>query len=310
MRRGRALRHPDRSAPRLGSRFAVGTGHLCQTKFWLMHLCGAGRFRLTPVPHARSTLLIPPGDLLVVHGPSLPPPSLRECCHRGLARRLVAVRRPAVLVLAKGERPQPWLADRRGGRLHDSADDDAIADHIEVVVVPLAGSTGGRGALEGQIVLVHFTEPTCAASLDHLVGAGEKGRWHSEADRPGSLQVDDELELGGLQDREVRRFLALEDAAGIDTNLAVPVHITRSVAHQPAGFDILANGIDRGYRMTGRERRQLDAPADKEPVAGNEECVGPVSQEGGEGRLDLFACAGFEELCLKSDGACSVRYRA
>ena len=38
MRRGRALRHPDRSAPRLGSRFAVGTGHLCHIKFWLMHL--------------------------------------------------------------------------------------------------------------------------------------------------------------------------------------------------------------------------------------------------------------------------------
>ena len=36
MRRGRALRHPDRSAPRLGLRFAVGTGHLCQIKFWLM----------------------------------------------------------------------------------------------------------------------------------------------------------------------------------------------------------------------------------------------------------------------------------
>src|SRR5215831_1642441 len=38
MRRGGALRHPDRSAPRLGSRFAVATGHLCQIKFWLMHL--------------------------------------------------------------------------------------------------------------------------------------------------------------------------------------------------------------------------------------------------------------------------------
>src|SRR5262245_18106216 len=38
MRRGGALRHPDRSAPRLGSRFAVGTGHLCQIKFWLMQL--------------------------------------------------------------------------------------------------------------------------------------------------------------------------------------------------------------------------------------------------------------------------------
>jgi hypothetical protein len=32
------LRHPDRSAPRLGSRFTVGTGHLCQIKFWLMQL--------------------------------------------------------------------------------------------------------------------------------------------------------------------------------------------------------------------------------------------------------------------------------
>ena len=38
MRRGGALRHPDRSAPRLGLRFAVGIGHLCQIKFWLMQL--------------------------------------------------------------------------------------------------------------------------------------------------------------------------------------------------------------------------------------------------------------------------------
>src|ERR1700745_2745671 len=36
MRRGGALRHPNRSAPRLDSRFAVGIGHLCQIKFWLI----------------------------------------------------------------------------------------------------------------------------------------------------------------------------------------------------------------------------------------------------------------------------------
>src|SRR6516165_8639111 len=78
----------------------------------------------------------------------LPPPAFGERRHRDLARRRVAVRRRAVLVAAKGQRPQPWLAGRRGSRLHDSADDDAIADHVEVVVVPLAGRTGGRGALE------------------------------------------------------------------------------------------------------------------------------------------------------------------
>src|SRR5262245_17446841 len=38
MRRGGALRHPNRFAPRLGLRFAVGTGHLCQIKFELTHI--------------------------------------------------------------------------------------------------------------------------------------------------------------------------------------------------------------------------------------------------------------------------------
>ena len=38
MCRGGALRHPDRSAPRLGLRFAVGIGHRCQIKFWLMQI--------------------------------------------------------------------------------------------------------------------------------------------------------------------------------------------------------------------------------------------------------------------------------
>src|SRR2546421_227750 len=46
---------PDRSAPRLGLRFAVGTGHLCQIKFWLIQVnmlrnlrvaCGELRMRL------------------------------------------------------------------------------------------------------------------------------------------------------------------------------------------------------------------------------------------------------------------------
>src|SRR5262249_21344639 len=43
----------------------------------------------------------------------LPRPARRERRHRGLARRLVAVGRSGVFVIAKGQRPQPWLAYRR-----------------------------------------------------------------------------------------------------------------------------------------------------------------------------------------------------
>ena len=39
----------------------------------------------------------------------LPPPVLRERRHRGLARRLVVVRRRAVFVVLEGERPHPRL---------------------------------------------------------------------------------------------------------------------------------------------------------------------------------------------------------
>jgi len=62
-----------------------------------------------------------------------------ERCHRGLARRLVAVRRRAVLMMPKGERTQPRRALRRCHRLHDPTNHGAVGKHVEVVAVPLAG---------------------------------------------------------------------------------------------------------------------------------------------------------------------------
>ena len=49
-----------------------------------------------------------------------------------------------------------------------------------------------------------------AASLDHLVGAGEKRGRHIESQRPGRGEVDDQFELGRLQDRQIGRLLARE----------------------------------------------------------------------------------------------------
>jgi hypothetical protein len=46
-------------------------------------------------------------------------------------------------VVPKGERPHPRLAYRRGSCLHDAADYNAIGEHVEVVIVPLAGRAGG-----------------------------------------------------------------------------------------------------------------------------------------------------------------------
>jgi hypothetical protein len=45
----------------------------------------------------------------------------------------------------------------------------------------------------------HFEPPF--TSFDHLVGATEQRQRDREAERPGRLEIDDQLDLGGLLDR-------------------------------------------------------------------------------------------------------------
>ena len=56
----------------------------------------------------------------------------------------------------------------------------------------------------------------------------------------------------GLLDRQVGRLLAFENAAGIHAGQAVRIRYARSVTHQTAGRDELAEDIDRGNSMSSR----------------------------------------------------------
>src|SRR6266568_5224593 len=69
-------------------------------------------------------------------------------------------------------------------------------------------------------------------SLDHFVGAGEECLRHGEAERPGRLEVDDELELGGLLDRKVRWLHTLENSLNIGGSPTIGVEVIRAVRNQ------------------------------------------------------------------------------
>ena len=47
-----------------------------------------------------------------------------------------------------------------------------------------------------------------------LVGAGEQCRWHTEAQRFGGIEVDEQLDLCRLLDWQVGYVLAFENSAG------------------------------------------------------------------------------------------------
>src|SRR3977135_90559 len=45
-----------------------------------------------------------------------------------------------------------------------------------------------------------------SCSFDQLVSADEQGQWHLDSERLGALQVDEQLDLGWLLDREICRL--------------------------------------------------------------------------------------------------------
>jgi hypothetical protein len=57
------------------------------------------------------------------------------------------------------------------------------------------------------------------ALFDHLVGNRKQSGRERQANRFGSLLVDDQVELGRLVDRQVGRLAPIENATGIDTGL-------------------------------------------------------------------------------------------
>jgi hypothetical protein len=42
-----------------------------------------------------------------------------------------------------------------------------------------------------------------AHSLDHLIGADKQSGWHSKAESPRGLEIDDQLDFSCLLDRQV-----------------------------------------------------------------------------------------------------------
>jgi len=130
-----------------------------------------------------------------------------------------------------------------------------------LINVRLAPTSGAKAKLAAQ------RTQQKAPLFDHLIGATEERDWDGEAQRPRRLEVDDQLNFGGLLDGQVGRFLAFENSARVDANQTVSVRIAASIAHQASGCGGECMKLEnRGNRVVERQCG--------EPLAlGTEDCL-------------------------------------
>ena len=89
--------------------------------------------------------------------------------------------------------------------------------------------------------------------LDHLVGGGEQLIGHGDAERPGGLVVDDQLEFRRLHHRQVRGLHVLEDAVDVAGGAPELIDEIRPIGNQTAEVDEDTIVVDRGQLVAGRQ---------------------------------------------------------
>ena len=57
--------------------------------------------------------------------------------------------------------------------------------------------------------------------FDHLVGAGEHGHRHVEAERLRGLQIQEAFNFGGLLNRQIGWLVALENSSGVSADQTI-----------------------------------------------------------------------------------------
>src|SRR5262245_44588881 len=134
--------------------------------------------------------------------------------------------------------------------------------------------------------------------FDHFVRNGDYPWRHLNAVQSRCLTVEDELEFGRLQHRQVSGLGPLKNATGVDADLTKSITDVGSVTHQSTGCRMNTQGISRRNPVKRRRGSKLYGAADEKCIAANEEGVGAFARKCGKGRIDLSDRTGIEDLEL------------
>src|SRR5262245_63372438 len=112
--------------------------------------------------------------------------------------------------------------------------------------------------------------------------------WNLDAQRAGSLQVDDQLERSRLHDWQLRRLRTSKNAARVNACLAIGARDIRAVADEAPRSGIVTKWVDRRDRKTRRSSDDVIRLVQEEWICTDKGGVWRWSRHRGEGGLCLF----------------------
>src|SRR5262245_59038501 len=121
-------------------------------------------------------------------------------------------------------------AVRRGWFAGSSAEKLVITPMRGIRSVCCAPAASGHAAAPPMSVM-NSRRLMAARSFDHLVGAGEQGRRHFEAESLGGNQIDHQVELGRLFDWEIARLRPAQDFVDILSGTPIEIGKIRTIGH-------------------------------------------------------------------------------
>src|SRR5215831_20013143 len=127
--------------------------------------------------------------------------------------------------------------------------------HILPVCCPSV--TNGAARILPPTSMRNARRSISSSSLDDFVGSDHQRLWNGQPKCLGGVEVDHQLELGGLLDGEIGRCGAFENLVDEVRGAATDFAKVSAVRHEPAGFDKVADPVDPRHAMLEGELYQL-----------------------------------------------------
>src|SRR5262245_39459749 len=91
-----------------------------------------------------------------------------------------------------------------------------------------------------------FIHKLCSESFDHLISSCQNVRRNRQSNLLGGFEINHELKLRGLLDREVSGLYSLQDFVHVNSSAAIRVTITRGIGHEPTSFNEVTSLVHGG----------------------------------------------------------------